>query len=267
MKIGKACGSSLEYLANSACIVGTADERGQTAAPVVIGKKRATMNELEDETGVLSFWIPTEKAPEDKEESKEPMKLEKDMVVECKYGKDQWFEATILEVEGDEVGSRTLKVSWNYDPEEKSDVAEKDAREVLTGDAKAARDATETSSEVRTLGIFGPLRSRTAAELRVMATIESKCPGMYAKDESKGDREVLRFEEAEATRVADGRLQRASTAAGCLLQKVGSAVYAVGGSEADRALGKDYARWLAAETPVVSDAGERKDVETLLVPS
>merc|ERR1712039_480323 len=139
-KLCAACGSSMEYPGNDAFIVGTKAERERTAGLLdlvqtqsrgdvsavpkaladmctrifvpaakvdsLMGAKRANMNKVEDDTGTLSFWVPSDE-PKKEEKKEEPEftpkvgELYEGKFVDPKKG-DRWFEVKVLEeVNGD----------------------------------------------------------------------------------------------------------------------------------------------------------------------
>jgi len=300
-KIVKTCRSFLDYIGNYAFVVGTQQERvytakllelvqkssngavegvpteleaicsrmtvPQEATFMVTGKQRATMNQTEEDTGTLMFWAPASAAAPAKAKGGVDLAIGK--VVEGCF-KDRWFEATILEISKGDDGADKVKVRWHYDESEMSVLPAADIREVSNG--KAVEPAPRGDVEdPRTLVIFGLERPRKSAELKVMATIEQKCPGTYkafeppAATDSLGH-EVLRLDPQEAQRCAEKRRRAAATAANCLMEQVGEAVH-LAGTSAERARAREYIQWLAMASPTVPEAASREDVDEFTVPA
>jgi len=304
-KISKTCGTSLEYLGNLAYVVGTMQERlytakllellqsctsgtveevpseleaictrvpvPQEASFVVTGKQRANMNQIEEETRTLTFWspAPTTAAPAKMEvEAEGAMQLEVGKFVQGRFNK-RWFEATILELTKDDSGNPAAKVRWDYDETEVSVVLASDIREVPDGKSAEA-PARKEDGDGRVFVIFGPERARKHAELLVMATVETKCPGNYKDFElpAAGEgfaHEVWRLGPEEARRCEEQRQRAAAAAAHCLLEPVGDALH-LGGTGVERSRARDYIQWLAMATPSVPEVAGRSDVDELLVP-
>lgn len=306
IKTGKASGAALEYLGNIAYIVGTRDERSQTAAlldliqtsaeggvdkvpeclediitrvvvpeeasPMVMGKKRANMNQLEDETGVLSFWTPTVVKAKEGDKEKGELVITEGMAVEGDFKGDgsRWFEAKVVEVKKAD-GETTVKVKWDYDPDEDaSELPASQIRPILEGEALEERKRLEATSAVKTLAIFGQEKTRKVAELRVMGLVEVKCPGSFpeappASEKSEFVTERTKFTTEEIGRCTEERRKSVAAAALCIVEHVGEYIYFAGSSEA-RARANDYVKWLSMETSSVPDAYERENVDKLMVP-
>mmetsp|Transcript_71030 Transcript_71030/g.219600 ORF Transcript_71030/g.219600 Transcript_71030/m.219600 type:complete len:433 (-) Transcript_71030:36-1334(-) len=301
-KIAKTCGSCLDYIGTSAYVVGTSDERAHTAKVLelvqvsasgavdsvpgeleaictrvtvpydasfmVTGKQRATMNQIEEESGTLMFWAPAAAVAAAPAAAEGELELTVGKFIQGRFNK-KWFEATILEIIEDKSGERSAKVRWDYDETEVSVVAASDIREVPSG-KDAEPPARGDAGDIRTLAIFGPERPRKLAELRVMSTVEQKCPGTYKDVEgtASGDgfgHEVLRLGPQEAQRCGEKRQCAAAAAAHCCLEQIGDAAH-LAGTGAERARARDYIRWLAMETPSVPEASSREDVDVLSVP-
>jgi len=294
-KIGKSCDTSVEYIGNSAYVVGNQLSRVRTAkllelvqrsssgavdhvpselevvctrvampteaSYVVTGKQRSSLNQLEEETGTMTFWGPDVAPSPAKAEA--GLQLEKGKFVQGRF-KNKWFEATILEVTTDEHGEKSVKVRWDYDESETSVLPASDIREVDDG----AKAQEPKASDSRVLVIIGSERSRKFAEFRAMATVEMKCPGNY-KDlapPAAGDafgHEVLRLGSQELQRCSEKRLRAVATVAQCLLEQVGEVLH-LAGTGAERAQAREYVEWLTAAT--VPQAAGRKDVDELVVP-
>jgi hypothetical protein len=304
LKLSKASGAGLEYIGNDAWLVGSGPERAKAkalldlvqtsqmgaveevpevledictsvvvpadASPMVMGKGRATMNSLEDETGVLSFWAPGKKV-----EVPEPAKLEvaKDSKLEglFKHPKrgDEWYECKVLEVLDD---GKKVKVQWDYDPDEKTEIdVATECRKILTGKALEERIAGEALASSKTLVIFGLERARTMVCLRVKAAVEPKFPGTFPSGKvassSSSDGEAfgvvaVEFTEDELSRCGNDRRAAAGKAAGCICEQVGKALF-LAGSGAERSRCSDYVKWLAMDKRSVPQG--RDDVSELIV--
>jgi len=135
------------------------------------------------------------------------------------------------------------------------------------------------------LAIFGGVRGRRGAELKVLSAVETKVPGYYAKikDEVVGrDRgkdetgnwgtDTLSFQDDElsyALGKQGGTRKKIERASGAVVQYVGhSALFS--GTRAERRRAKDYMKWLfdQLEGPVYVDGWEDRDDCTVVdVPS
>jgi len=297
VRIGKSCGSELEYVGNMAYIVGTMEERKRTeamlellqvqggspvesvpealktsctslvvpaaAANAIMGKGRSTMNQLEDEAGALTFWGPDQEPS--KEKPKKPRFSEGDKVegrYETKKG-ERWFEAKVLSVSEDEKEGTKVKVRWDYDESLESDLPESDVR-------KPGEEAKEQEKPDRMLMIFGPDRSRKTVELRTMSTIEDTCPGTFASEpfEAEGDgfaTQGFQLPAEEAKQCTSGRCKAIAKAAHCILEQVGS-VFHLAGVGSERATGHSYLRWLCDGKSSLADDSELENVEIIKVP-
>lgn len=268
-KIGKTCSSSLEYIGNLTFVVGTGEERARTvallkmvqiaqngavdavpdvlssictwvsvpqaASPLVIGKQRGTMNQLEDETGTLSFWGPT-------------LELKEGTRVEGQQG-TRWLEAKIDKViEGER---KSAKVIWVHD-EQSAELPLSCLREVGAGDTAP-----------KTLLIFGPERARKLAELRVMSLVETKCAGTYP---APSGGEGFATESRKAGNITEARRKVASAAAHCIIEQVGE-VFHIAGTASERSRAQDYLGWLSEAKHSVPDAEERGDGFELVIPA
>jgi len=311
-KIAKACASAVEYIGPLAFVVGTAEERActmalieliqsstsgevdsvpdtleaictrvvvpQDATSLVTGQKRATMNLLEEETGTLSFWAPPLKAPEAESAEKVDLKLEDGMDVEgCHEGPKglRWFQAKILRVCEAEGGGRTVKVRWDYDEDETSDLHESKIRPVLEGEALQERKRKEALAAAKQLVVFGPERPRKAVELRVMSLVESRCPGTYPAGslaagggEGAGfGTEVLQLSGEEAARCPEERRKAVAAAASCVVELVGDGAMCLAGTKAERDLARECLRWLSSGSPPpAATADTCGEVDRLAVP-
>jgi hypothetical protein len=313
-RINRSCGTYTEFLGGHAWTVGTLEERQRTAAVLealqtsenseikevpkaledactrieipadaerlLIGQKRMTLNELEDECGVLTFWVPSvaSTSDESKDKEKPALKLEKGMLLEGRYeGKARWFEVKVLEVT-EKDNEPAAKVQWTYDDEENTSVLK--ASEMREPGSK---DADKPAEPPRTLGVFGQEHLRTDAKLRCMALVVTKCPDAYAKEleTESPDGEgfgvmKLKLDQKDADRLRAGsdsrstftppaRLKSIAAAARCVLVLVGNTICSAG-TAAARKRGRDYAKWLSMEAPYAEDEEEREDVKSFPVP-
>lgn len=306
LRTGSACSSSLEFIGNVAVIIGTGLERRRTAellkliqtsangsiekvpdllepictrvlvpsdaSAVVIGKKRATMNQIEDDTGTLTFWVPSA-TPNAGEKKK--LEITEGMTMEGKH-KGRWFECTVLDTtKKTQHGNRAVKVRWDYDENETSELELFEIRELLEGEDKLKRDRLDALADSRTLAIFGPERPRIMCELHVMNSVETKLPDHYktcgirapgeSDDAGELGIEALNLDAKETQRAKDHLRSSVATAAHCIIEPVGECLY-VAGNASERARGLEYLKWLAMESLSVTDANERTDLDQLMVP-
>jgi len=305
LKISKATRCGLEFVGPTSYIVGTRLEREQAislldllqttmagqvndlpkvlepsiskmvfpeeANAAVVGKKRAIMNQLEEETGTLAFWVPMEHPDAPVEEE---LSLTEGISVEGKYGKE-WHKAVILEVAEGEDSSTTVKVRWEFDGESESDLSLSEVREVLEGDAAEERKARDALPD-RVMAIFGPERSRCLAELKVMVLVEGKSPGHFSATSlpPAGDGygvagahladEEVQLCQSNTDEKSRWRLAAAAANAGA--EVVGNAVI-LAGSGLERLRCEEYIHWAVAEAASVPDAETREDVSVLAVPA
>lgn len=452
MKIGRASGAMVEYMSNTAYMVGTKSERAhaaellkavqtasqggmdkvpdvleeictrvevpQDAANLLLGPKRADMNRLEDETGTLTFWVPSvsgnkavqgepidlkvgmiidgtidggkrwfdckveeikgdegkktvkvrwcydekevselredairkrsEETVEEKKDAKSKFELKVGMVVDgtidggkrwfdCKVqkitgeagnrtikvswnydenevselkedairefvdpekkedkpksafdlkvgmvvdgtvnGGKRWFDGKIVKITGEE-GNRTIKVRWNYDENEVSDLKEDAIREFVDPSLQKKKDAAEALTaaltNVKAVGIFGSDRARKLAELKIMGITERKYPGAFSGEKAPAcvepgseafGLEKAALNKAEVTR-AEKRRKAMANASACIIEMVGDSMYIAGtGSQRARAIA--YVSWAAMEKLCVPDFASRSDVEELMLP-
>ncbi|CAE8733521.1 unnamed protein product [Polarella glacialis] len=305
LKIAKACGSELEYIGNLAYIVGTQAERARTAAileliqtvptgdldsvpevleamaslvtvhpealPVVMGKQRATLNSMEDETGTMCFWknnpVTESQTPEVELALTVGMTVEGEF--ESKKKGVEWFEATVLEIKHGEDGKHTVKVEWTYDPDEKSELPDSDVRKMLTVAEHKKREQLEAMASAKSLVILGPQRMRALAELRVMGLVEDKCPGTYASfapiaDDSGFVTEASTLADEEQKGIPEHRRKTIGAASNCIIEPVGDTLY-LAGSFAERALAQEYLKWSTMEKPSVQNTEARDDIDVLVV--
>lgn len=174
-----------------------------------------------------------------------------------------WCSATVVEMAAD---SSTAVIQWDYDGSR----ATVQAAEVKRSEEpKAKRQRQQLLQTAWTLAIFGAVRARKAMALRVMASAEKHCPGLWTKDindavsalralgedasvgvearRTRG-RDVEPLLHAAATKPGLVAVRRAAAAAGCCMQVVGDVVFLLGSAE-ERACGLEYLRWILAETP------------------
>lgn len=139
--------------------------------------------------------------------------------------------------------------------------------------------------EAEKLCIFGTLRARRGAELKVMSAVEHKHPGHFVRGESLlectravgddadedwgTDTMLLSEEEFSYALGSKGSTRRKlATAAGCILEYVGK-LACICGYRKERRRAKDYIKWLIMQrTGVVSvDVLDREDVTVVEVPA
>ncbi|CAJ1362607.1 unnamed protein product [Effrenium voratum] len=126
------------------------------------------------------------------------------------------------------------------------------------------------------LAIFGDIRGRRGAELKVLSAIETKTPGYLSKikneviDRDKGkdpegtwSTDTMTFQDDElsyALGKQGGTRKKLERASGCIVQYVGhTALFS--GTRTERRRAKDYMKWLFAqlEGPVYVDGWEDRD--------
>ena len=139
------------------------------------------------------------------------------------------------------------------------------------------------SSEM--LMIFGPLRSRRGAEMKVMSAIEHKSPGTFIRDGKLAmqsriagdfppegwdvDQIPLHGDEFSYALGSGGSTRRKLAAAsGCILEYVGKMACLVG-FKRDRHRCRDYLKWLLKQKhgPLSVEVAGREDVITVPIPS
>lgn len=126
------------------------------------------------------------------------------------------------------------------------------------------------------LAIFGDIRGRRGAELKVLSAIETKSPGYLGKikneviDRDKGkdpegtwSTDTMTFQDDElsyALGKQGGTRKKLERASGCIVQYVGHTCL-FSGTRAERRRAKDYMKWLFAqlEGPVYVDGWEDRD--------
>lgn len=126
------------------------------------------------------------------------------------------------------------------------------------------------------LAIFGDIRGRRGAELKVLSAIETKSPGYLNKikneviDRDKGkdpegtwSTDTMTFQDDElsyALGKQGGTRKKLERASGCIVQYVGHTCL-FSGTRAERRRAKDYMKWLFAqlEGPVYVDGWEDRD--------
>jgi len=236
----------------------------EETSTAVVGKKRANLNQLEQDTGTISvFQLPGSPS----QARSLPCKFAENTPVEALYG-TSWNDATFLK---DVDGEATVK--WQYDGSE-GQLPTSHLREKLEGEAAESRKREDELAQAKMLVIFGKERPRKAAEFRVMALVEEGRPGTFSKPLGaplgKGafgfDIEILRLEGDAVTRCLPPRWKSLSAAARCVCDQVGD-VLCMAGSREERACGWDYAMWLLTSAPMVVNASERADMDEILVPS
>jgi len=126
------------------------------------------------------------------------------------------------------------------------------------------------------LAIFGDIRGRRGAELKVLSAIETKSPGYLAKirdeviDRDRGkdpdgtwSTDSMTFQDDElsyALGKQGGTRKKLEKASGCIVQYVGHTAF-FSGTRPERRRAKDYMKWLFAqlEGPVYVDGWEDRD--------
>lgn len=129
------------------------------------------------------------------------------------------------------------------------------------------------------LAIFGPMRRRRGAELKVMAAIEAKMPGHFTKnvsnnesrDEGFGtDTMVIKDEDyGYALGKAGSTRKKLARASGCIVEYVNHVAYFCG-SKKERVCAKEYLQWLLRQRVgdnVHVEYQERDDVTMIMVAS
>merc|ERR1719454_1862343 len=139
--------------------------------------------------------------------------------------------------------------------------------------------------EFEKLAIFGDVRARRGAELKVLSAVETKVPGYFDKirrqvmdrDDGKDDTgtwgtDTMTFQDDElsyALGKQGGTRKKLERASGAIVQYVGH-VALFSGPKAARRRAKDYMKWLFGqlEVPVyVHDDADRDDCTVVHVPS
>mmetsp|Transcript_66357 Transcript_66357/g.130740 ORF Transcript_66357/g.130740 Transcript_66357/m.130740 type:complete len:900 (-) Transcript_66357:15-2714(-) len=131
--------------------------------------------------------------------------------------------------------------------------------------------------QLERLAIFGPLRQRRGAELKVMAAIEMKQPGYFTdpqlpmEDPSEGfatDRIAIAEDDYSYALGKGGTTRKKiARASGCVIEYVGRLAY-LSGIKRERMRAREYLGWLFRQRvgPVEVDYACREDVSVLQVP-
>ena len=150
--------------------------------------------------------------------------------------------------------------------------------------AQGFGSANVEESDQEMLMIFGPLRARRGAELKVMSAVEHKVPGTFTNGEQLLFPERLRGDEPPEgwdldTILLDGSefsyalgsggstRKKLAAASGCILEYVGRLACMCGYRD-DRRRAGDYLKWLLTQRngPVAVDPAGRDDVVVVAVP-
>eukprot|EP00933_Yihiella_yeosuensis_P051393 TRINITY_DN4931_c2_g1_i1.p1 TRINITY_DN4931_c2_g1~~TRINITY_DN4931_c2_g1_i1.p1 ORF type:complete len:607 (-),score=93.18 TRINITY_DN4931_c2_g1_i1:55-1875(-) len=142
----------------------------------------------------------------------------------------------------------------------------------------------DREKENETLAIFGDVRSRRGAELKVISAVETKVPGyvdkvyddMRNRDEGKDSTgtwatETMTFKDEElsyALGKQGGTRKKIERSSGCVVQYIGHKAF-MSGTKDERQRAKDYIKWLFQQLdgPVyVNDWEDRDDVTVIEVP-
>ncbi|CAE8735211.1 unnamed protein product, partial [Polarella glacialis] len=129
------------------------------------------------------------------------------------------------------------------------------------------------------LAIFGPLRERRGAELKVMAAIEMKLPGYFTRTESKLPQQdpldgfatdTLAIEEDDysyALGKGGATRKKIARASNCIIEYIGRLAY-LSGLKKERGCAREYLAWLFRQRvgPVEVNYSNREDVTVLQVP-
>eukprot|EP00747_Dinoflagellata_sp_TGD_P090368 gnl/TRDRNA2_/TRDRNA2_164679_c2_seq1.p1 gnl/TRDRNA2_/TRDRNA2_164679_c2~~gnl/TRDRNA2_/TRDRNA2_164679_c2_seq1.p1 ORF type:complete len:736 (+),score=121.26 gnl/TRDRNA2_/TRDRNA2_164679_c2_seq1:3-2210(+) len=263
----------------------------RVATAQVSGKSRADLESIEAETGTMCFWLPVGTAVTPRKEGGGAVRLAAGGActpgtkIQAKY-QGEWYPATVLGV-GSGVGK--VRIEWEFDGSES---------DVLTANTKTGNSDLDKRQDwlkqPRVLAIIGPERQRRACALRVMASSERACRGLWTSStalllaevrDGAGEDEVIFGMEAFSKEGSDADLEwavgpqgqqalhRAATAANCKLEYVGRIAVFVGFPE-EREKGREYARWAVASRrpsargPTLSlpDADMREDITICAVP-
>lgn len=133
--------------------------------------------------------------------------------------------------------------------------------------------------QVERLAVFGPLRERRGAELKVMAAIEMKQPGYFTKkdallpmqDPEEGfatDRMAIDEEDySYALGKGGATRKKIARASQCVIEYIGRLAY-LSGVKKERRRAREYLGWLFRQRvgPVEVDFAGREDVTVLNVP-
>jgi len=132
---------------------------------------------------------------------------------------------------------------------------------------------------IERLAIFGPLRERRGAELKVMAAIEAKQPGYITKkdaalpsrDPAEGfatDRMPIEEDDySYALGKGGATRKKIARASGCVIEYIGRLAY-LSGVKKERTRAREYLGWLFCQRvgPVEVNYARRDDVSVLQVP-
>mmetsp|Transcript_58688 Transcript_58688/g.104361 ORF Transcript_58688/g.104361 Transcript_58688/m.104361 type:complete len:927 (+) Transcript_58688:193-2973(+) len=133
--------------------------------------------------------------------------------------------------------------------------------------------------QLERLAIFGPLRERRGAELKVMAAIEMKQAGYFTKADSKlpqqdptegfaTDRLVIEEDDySYALGKGGATRKKIAKASECVIEYIGRLAY-LSGEKKERTRAREYLFWLFKQRvgPVEVDYSNREDVTVLQVP-
>eukprot|EP00931_Biecheleriopsis_adriatica_P043117 TRINITY_DN2464_c0_g1_i1.p1 TRINITY_DN2464_c0_g1~~TRINITY_DN2464_c0_g1_i1.p1 ORF type:complete len:966 (+),score=271.12 TRINITY_DN2464_c0_g1_i1:240-3137(+) len=138
---------------------------------------------------------------------------------------------------------------------------------------------TSKRDQLERLAIFGSLRERRGAELKVMAAIEMKQPGYFTTKDSKlpqqdpaegfaTDRLVIEEEDySYALGKGGATRKKIARASNCVIEYIGRLAY-LSGLKKERACAREYLGWLFQQRvgPVEVDFSSRDDVTVMQVP-
>ena len=147
-----------------------------------------------------------------------------------------------------------------------------------------AKSAAGSNDGKEMLMIFGPLRARRGAEMKVMSAVEHKRPGTFVRDGELFMQKRVRGDEVDGSWDVDWLLlegdefsyalgaggstrKKLAAASGCILEYVGN-MACFCGYKRERRRAKDYLKWLLKQRdgPVSVDYEERDDVTVVRVP-
>jgi len=140
-------------------------------------------------------------------------------------------------------------------------------------------DKTNKRDQLERLAIFGSARERRGAELKVMAAIETKQPGYFAKrnanlpmqDPAEGfatDRMMIDEDDySYALGKGGATRKKIARASSCVIEYIGRLAY-LSGTRRERTRAREYLGWLFRQRvgPVEVDYACRDDVTVLQVP-
>lgn len=137
---------------------------------------------------------------------------------------------------------------------------------------------TNRRDQLERLAIFGPLRERRGAELKVMAAIEMKQPGHFTRkdsllpqdpEEGFGTDRIVIEEDDYSYALGKGGATRKkiARASNCVIEYIGRLAY-LSGLKKERTRAREYLGWLFRQRvgPVDLDYSNREDVTVLQVP-